>query len=245
MTPPRFSLVVPCYNEARSLPDLIRRCRFVAEEGEGEVILVDNGSTDDTPHVLCSLFEKESGARVRTIRVEVNRGYGFGITSGLAEATAPLIGWTHADLQTDPIDLLRGLSLITDFHQPFLLKGRRYGRPVSDRFFTAGMSMFETALFGRRMTDINSQPTLFPRELMEIWGTPPRDFSLDLFTMHAALLAGYEVVRFPVLVAPRRFGTSSWNVDFAAKRRFIKRTLDYSFTLRRALRSAPDEVSTR
>jgi hypothetical protein len=97
------------------------------------------------------------------------------------------------------------------------------------------MSVFETVLLRRRLTDINAQPTMFSRELLDQWGTPPKDFSLDLFAMYTAAERGYEIRRVPVVFAPRRFGSSSWNVDLAAKRKFIKRTVDFSLALRKKL----------
>jgi hypothetical protein len=97
------------------------------------------------------------------------------------------------------------------------------------------MSVFETVLLRTRLNDINAQPTMFSRALMDDWGTPPKDFALDLFAMHTAARKGYVVHRFPVVFAPRRFGTSSWNVDLASKRRFIKRTVDFSLALRKRL----------
>jgi polyisoprenyl-phosphate glycosyltransferase len=235
---PAFSLVIPCYNESAGLPELVRRCTYVAAEGRGEVVLVDNGSGDDSAAVLESLLGAADGPGtdgVRWVRVPVNQGYGFGITSGLAVARAPIVGWTHADLQTDPADVLRALPLFADVGGPLVVKGRRYGRPVADRVFTAGMSVFETALLRRPLRDINAQPTLFSRELLDAWGEPPRDFSLDLFALYTAARLGYQVRRFPVVFAPRKHGVSSWNTDLAAKRRFIRRTLDYSLALRKSL----------
>src|SRR3712207_3387284 len=135
--PPAFSLALPCYNEGRSLPELVRRSRFTAEAGDGEVVLVDNGSTDDTPRVLAKLLSPDDD-RVRTIRVDPNRCYGWGITSGLAVTRAPIVGWTHADLQTDPADALRAVAALDGLDRGFV-KGRRYGRPAADRVFTAGM----------------------------------------------------------------------------------------------------------
>ncbi|MBN9225391.1 MAG: glycosyl transferase family 2 [Microbacterium sp. SCN 70-27] len=233
MTDPVFSLVIPCYNEARSLPELIARARMVAQVGQGEVILVDNGSSDDTPAVMAELIGDDD--RVRTVRVDVNQGYGFGITSGLAVARADIVGWTHADLQTDPADALRILPQFQSSDSLLFAKGKRYGRPLGDRIFTAGMSAFETVLLRTPLRDINAQPTLFHRSLLDSWDEPPTDFSLDLFAMVTARRAGFRVVRFPVLFAPRRFGSSSWNIDFAAKRRFIRRTIDYSLALRKEL----------
>ena len=233
MVEPTFSLVIPCYNEAASLPELVLRARFTAEAGDGEVILVDNGSTDATPQVLAELLDP-ADERVRSIRVDPNEGYGWGITQGLAAARAPIVGWTHADLQTDPADALRAVAAMEGSTRA-MVKGRRFGRPVADRVFTAGMSVFETVLLRQHLNDINAQPTMFHRELMDEWGTPPKDFSLDLFAMYAASTHGYDVRRVPVVFAPRRFGTSSWNVDLAAKRKFIRRTVDFSLVLRRKL----------
>lgn len=229
---PLFSLIIPCYNEAGSLPELIVRSRFVAAQGDGEVILVDNGSSDGTAEILAR--ELVEGESVRSIRVEVNTGYGAGIVAGLDAAEGSYIGWTHADLQTDPADVLRVLDLLRSGGRLFV-KGTRYGRPLSDRVFTVGMSIFETILLRTRLNDINAQPTLFNRELLTEWGEPPADFALDLFAIYRARRLGYRVVRFPVIFAPRRFGTSSWNVDLAGKRKFIERTLRFSLALRRNL----------
>ena len=94
----KFSLIIPCYNEAENLPLLFERCAKLAEQADIEVILVDNGSTDHSPEVLRNLIKTHSGCR--SIRVEENQGYGFGVLSGLNAATGEIIGWTHADLQT-------------------------------------------------------------------------------------------------------------------------------------------------
>jgi glycosyltransferase involved in cell wall biosynthesis len=230
----RLSLVIPCYNEARSLPALAARCaEVVAAEPECEIILVDNGSTDDTPAVLSREVAGKPG--LRATRVEINTGYGAGILAGLAAARGDILGWTHADLQTDPMDAVTGLALFKSAADPqrLFVKGLRYGRPASDVAFTQGMSLFESLLLGRLLRDINAQPTLFPRSFFARWRGAPSDFSLDLFAYATAKAEGLAVRRFPVLFAPRVHGVSSWNVDWAAKRKFIRRTLDYSFRLKR------------
>ena len=101
----RFSLVIPCYNEAANLPLLLDRCKNLVAIPDVEVILVDNGSTDNTSEVLENLLPQHPGCR--SIRVEKNQGYGFGILSGLNAAEGQILGWTHADMQTDPSDAIR------------------------------------------------------------------------------------------------------------------------------------------
>ena len=231
--PSRFSLVIPCYNEAANLPLLLDRCARLATCPDVDVILVDNGSTDATPDTLATLLPRHPNCR--SIRVPVNRGYGHGILEGLRVVETDLLGWTHADLQTDPLDVLAGLDLFDEHGSDILVKGKRHGRPIADRIFTAGMSLFETVLLGHLMQDINAQPTMCSRSFFETWAHPPNDFSLDLFAYYMAAHRGLAVRRFPVRFGERAHGTSHWNVNFAQKRKFIWRTLDYSVKLKREL----------
>lgn len=229
----KFSLVIPCYNEATNLPLLLDRCKALEVCKDLEVILVDNGSTDNSPQVLRDLLPSHPGCR--SIRVDVNQGYGFGILSGLRAARGEILAWTHADMQTDPQDVLRGLELFERHGHDIFVKGRRHERPVMDIFFTIGMSFFETLLLARPMWDINAQPTMFARSFFERWDTPPHDFSLDLYAYYQARIQGLPVQRFPVRFGPRAHGVSHWNVNWSAKKKFIKRTIAFSMELKRSL----------
>lgn len=230
----KFSLVIPCYNEAANLPLLLERCKDVAGT-DCEVILVDNGSIDSSPQVLQELLPRYPGCR--SVRVEVNRGYGFGILAGLRAAKGEILGWTHADLQTDPQDALRGLALFDQHGPEIFVKGRRRGRPLSDVAFTIGMSVFDTLLLGKPLWDINAQPTMFSRRFFETWSEPPNDFSLDLYAYYQARRQGLFIQRFAVLFGARAHGVSHWNVNWAAKWKFIRRTIDFSLQLRKNLKS--------
>ena len=98
--------------------------------------------------------------------------------------------------------------------------------------FTVGMSVFETALLARPLWDINAQPTMFPRAFFESWALPPDDFALDLYAYYKARRGGMTIRRFPVLFGKRLHGQSHWNVNWAAKWKFIRRTVDFSMRLR-------------
>lgn len=231
----KLSLIIPCYNEAANLPLLLDRCASL-EGADIEVILVDNGSTDNSPQVLQDLLP--SYPHCRSVRVPVNQGYGFGILSGLEAATGDLLAWTHADMQTDPKDVLRGLAIFkqhVNSDNNIYVKGRRIKRPLADVIFTVGMSIFETLLLRTRLWDINAQPNMFSRKFFESWVKPPHDFSLDLYVYFTARNQGLPVYRFPVEFGERAHGVSHWNVNWAAKMKFIRRTIDFSFELKRRL----------
>ncbi|MFZ6765489.1 glycosyltransferase family 2 protein [Undibacterium sp. Di26W] len=231
----KFSLVIPCFNEAANLPLLLERCKQLTCHDGIEVILVDNGSTDNSSYVFAQLLPAYQGCR--SIRVEKNMGYGFGILAGLREARGEIIGWTHADLQTDPFDVMEGLKLLDKYGPNIFVKGRRFGRPLGDVLFSVGMSFFEFVLLRKPMWDINAQPSLFSRNFFEKWNDPPHDFSLDLYAYYSARCMGLEIHRFPVFFGKRAHGTSSWNINWAAKRKFIRRTVEFSLQLKKRVKA--------
>jgi len=232
----KLSLIIPCYNESKNLPILLDRCREIfSYEKDVEIIIVDNGSTDETSQVLDIVASDMSF--IKRVDVVVNKGYGYGILAGLKVAEGEVIGWTHADLQTEPSDVLIGLDFFQKSSNPELLfvKGQRHGRPILDNIFTIGMSIFETILLRSIMWDINAQPTLFHRSFFLHWNSPPNDFSLDLYAYYIAIRSGLKIKRFPVHFGKRIHGVSNWNFSLMSKYRFIKRTLLFSFTLRRKM----------
>jgi glycosyltransferase involved in cell wall biosynthesis len=228
----KLSLIIPCYNEATNLPLLLKRCYFLSC-ADVEVILVDNGSTDNSHEVLKKLLPYYP--HCRSIRVETNEGYGFGILSGLKAAAGDLLAWTHADMQTDPKDVLKGLEFFQALGLDIYVKGRRIKRPFIDIFFTVGMSIFESALLRTRLWDINAQPNMFSRRFFETWINPPHDFSLDLYVYYTARSQDLPIYRFPVEFSERAHGTSHWNVNWEAKKKFILRTIDFSFELKKRM----------
>lgn len=225
-----LSLVIPCYNEEGSIPALYARvAAFLTEAPSSEVIFVDNGSTDSTGPLLVSLIERKS--RIKIVQIEHNKGYGYGIKKGLEATTGNIIGWTHADLQSDPLDALRGLQIAGGLSEGVFIKGLRSKRSLVDAFFTIGMSVFESILFKTILRDINAQPTLFSRSLLRQVLKGPDDFSLDLFVMVSSRKSGFRELRFPVKFAPRPVGSSKWNTSWKARFRLIIRTYNFSLAL--------------
>ncbi len=227
----KISLIIPCYNESKNLPALIDRCQSLNPE-LFEVIIVNNGSSDDSQNVLNTLINHDN-TLIKSIRVEENQGYGHGIISGLKASSGDFIGWTHADLQTDPQDARHIPDLLEKYGANIFIKGQRYGRPFSDVLFTVGMSIFESILLRKLLWDINAQPTFFPRSFFEAWQDPPQDFSLDLFAYYQAKKYHLKIIRFPVFFGKRLHGQSHWNINWKAKWKFIKRTIAFSLTLRK------------
>src|SRR3990167_3625578 len=163
----KLSIIVPCYNEAKNIPIVLQRFAAVITEPDIELIFVNNGSTDDTATVLAQQLQQPQYQFARSVTVPTNIGYGHGIMAGLRAAQGEVLAWTHADLQTDPADV------ITAYHQfvalnrtNVIIKGKRLNRSFGQWGFTFGMSVIASVALGKVLYDINAQPKLFHRSLL-------------------------------------------------------------------------------
>jgi dolichol-phosphate mannosyltransferase len=114
--PPALAIVVPCHNEAAGLVNLraaIERLRSAADRRTRiELLLVDDGSTDETESRMRTWFVED--ASVAILRHETRRGIAAAIATGLSHARAETIASLDADCTYDPLELLPMLRLLTD-----------------------------------------------------------------------------------------------------------------------------------
>ena len=138
---PTFELVIPLYNEAGNLPTLLRRIADsgLTREGLTRVLLVENGSQDNTGEILTRLAREYD--RVLPIRLPRNLGYGGGVHHGLRQTQAPFVGYMPGDNQISIDDLAKVWRTIRRKSQSedvarTVFKGFRTVRhdPLSTRF---------------------------------------------------------------------------------------------------------------
>jgi glycosyltransferase involved in cell wall biosynthesis len=234
---PELSIIIPCYNEAENIPILLEKFDAVIskyQKGKIELVLIDNNSKDNTNKVLLKSLPKYKYTKSF---FEPIPGYGAAIKKGINSAEGEFVCWTHADLQTDPLDVLKAFEIINNEKdkERIFVKGNRKNRPFFDKFFEFGMSIFESVTLKTFLYDINAQPNLFHNSFLKIMENPPNDFSFDLYAYYLAKSNNYKIIRFPVLFPERIHGKSTWNTSLQSKIKFIKRTLDYSFKLKEDL----------
>ena len=109
-----LTLILPCFNEAERLPRTL--AAFLAQlsrrPGEVEVLVVDDGSTDETFAVASAVASKD--ARVRVIRTQPNHGKGYGVRTGVLAAQGELVVFTDADGSYGPVDVGRVVAALAD-----------------------------------------------------------------------------------------------------------------------------------
>jgi glycosyltransferase involved in cell wall biosynthesis len=233
-----LSVIFPCYNESSNIVGIISSIKSALQgRNDVEIILVDNGSTDSTPLVLEQALQGEHNKQFKTLRIEKNIGYGHGIMTGVKNASGEVIAWTHADLQTDPVDVIEAYKIFVA-HPEYpncILKGRRLGRNPLDAFFTGGMSLLSTLLLRKHLSDVNAQPKMFHRDFLAKLTETPTDFSLDLYLLFQARLHNFPILEYPVKFGKRLHGESKGGGTLKGKWKLIRRTLSYMLKLKHYL----------
>lgn len=212
------SVIVPVYNEQDSLHQLIQQIQKVLTPAcrDFEVLLVDDGSTDDSWSVIQQLSQHHSG--IRGIQFRRNFGKAAALTAGMSCATGDLILMMDADLQDDPAEfpaMLRKLQTGYDVVNGW--KQRRLD-PWHKVYPSRVFNWLVSSLTGLVLHDHNCGLKLFRAAVaaeLRIYG------ELHRFIPVLAFSRGFRVTEVPVNHRPREFGYSKYGI-----RRFLRGLLD-------------------
>jgi glycosyltransferase involved in cell wall biosynthesis len=161
-----LTIVLPCFDEAENLPDAVRQATEAAERCAlaHEIVIVDDGSTDETVPVAGALAARDS--RIRLIVHAENLGYGAALRSGIAAARQPWVLLTDADLQFDFAELADFVPLAPSAD---LIVGWRIlpQGPLRRRLAGALWNHFLIAAFDLPVRDVDCAFRLVRRDLLE------------------------------------------------------------------------------
>jgi glycosyltransferase involved in cell wall biosynthesis len=166
MNSPLLSVLVPVYNEPRTLETLLQR--VLAVPIDKEVLVVDDGSSDGTSEVLRDLASR---LPIRAFYHDRNRGKGRAIRTALAEARGEIVIIQDADLEYDPEDYPRLVEPIVR-GETNVVYGSRYLTGENDLPFThykvavLALNGLANLLYGTRLTDEATCYKVFRRELL-------------------------------------------------------------------------------
>jgi glycosyltransferase involved in cell wall biosynthesis len=202
------AVVIPAYNAARHLPAVVQRVLAHPPPDLGAIVVVDDGSRDDTAAVAGQLTSASS--HLRLLRRPVNGGYGAAMKDGLAAARAGganRVACVHADGQYSP-EVLPGLLAAMSARGLDLLQGSLVasgtalsgGMPLYKYLANAGLDVLENVSVGRGMSDYHSGYLLYgPRALAAIRFDRLSDsFDFDLEVIASARAAGLAVGEAPI-----------------------------------------------
>jgi glycosyltransferase involved in cell wall biosynthesis len=174
-----LTVVVPCFNEAASIATTLKR--VLDSPFTGEVLVVDDGSTDDSAAVV----ERIGDSRVRLLRQPENQGKGAALRRGFAEASLPFVLVQDADLEYDPSDYPDLLAPLLAGEADVVFGSRFMGgsphrvlyfwHSLGNRFLT----LLSNALTNLNLTDMETGYKVFRREVLESFELEEDRFGIE------------------------------------------------------------------
>lgn len=210
-----LSIVAPAFNERGNLTPLYERvAEVLGDHPRWELVLVDDGSTDDTADVIRGLQREDR--RVRGVFLERNCGQTCATKAGFDAARAPLIATLDADMQNDPGDLPLLLAALREHDAVVGYRVRRqdtFVRRVSSRIANA----VRNRISGDDIRDTGCALKLFRAEAIR---AIPLFEGMHRFLPTLLRFHGFSVIEHPVSHHPRQAGVSKYGVRNRAWRAF-------------------------
>lgn len=204
----RLSVVVPCFNEEGNIALVVRQAAEVGRSvaSELEIVVVDDGSTDDTAKVLMGL--QETIPELTIVPHLRNRGYGAAVRSGLAQASLEHVFLTDGDGQFDLSELPRAVGLL---RQHDVVAGYRVER--RDGWWRGLWGRAWTALVNRvlglRVRDANCAFKLLPKSLVRVGDLRSEGALISAELLYEARRADLRIGQCAVSHFPRATGRQS------------------------------------
>ncbi len=198
----RLTVIVPVYNEARTLRQVIDRLRELPLELE--IICVDDGSTDGTRELLQLEIEP---LVARVVYQRANAGKGSAIRAAIPYATGAAVVIQDADLELDPGEFLRLLRKL-ESSPGCVVYGSRFRRGRGEASWAPWcanrvLTLLTNLLFGCRLTDMATAYKMFPGGVLPCLGLKCRGFEFEPEVTARLLVRRVPIVEVPIAYMPR------------------------------------------
>lgn len=205
MTAPLLSVIMPCYNEAATLPAILAAVRAVAFDKE--IIAVDDHSTDATLALLQAEATRDPCLRV--VHHPRNRGKGAAVRSGLAHARGQITIIQDADLEYDPQDYYELVQPIIEGRVDVVFGSRFMGRHTGMYFWNAvgnkGLTFLTNFLFDCWISDMETCYKVMRTEIIRDLHLESNDFRLEPEITAKVLRRGHRIYEVPISYLGRTY----------------------------------------
>ena len=208
---PSISVVFPMWNEEAYVHRAVAAAREAIAEvtADGEIILVDDASTDRTGELADALARQDP--RIKVIHNERNRKLGGTLRAGYAAATKDLVVYSDADLPFDFREIVRAVRLL-DYQQADVLAAYRHDRTAEGplrTLYTIVYTSLIRLLFRLRVRDVNFSFKVFRRSLLERIELKSEGSFIDAEFLVRAKKSGASIIQIGVDYFPRSRGLST------------------------------------
>ena len=200
-----LTVIIPCHNEAATLPQILAQVRAV--ELEKEIIAVDDCSTDTSYTVLKA--EAKRTPNMLVLRHERNSGKGAAIRTGLARASGEITIIQDADLEYDPQDYYALVQPIIGRRVDVVFGSRFMGRHTGMYFWNAignkGLTFLTNLLFNCWISDMETCYKVMRTEILKSLQLESTDFRIEPEITAKVLRQGHRIFEVPVSYLGRTY----------------------------------------
>jgi glycosyltransferase involved in cell wall biosynthesis len=194
-----ISIIIPAYNEERAIREVLKKVLQLSFDSlEKEVIVVDDGSTDETREIL-KAFPKTKDLKILTH--EKNLGKGAAIRSGIKNSSGSIIALQDSDLEYDPELLPKLVSPILE-GEDVVFGSRFLGKADNMNFlFYLGnrfLSFLTRVLYRVAITDMETGFKIFRRRVVEGMDLKSTGFEIEPEITARILKKGYRIKEIPI-----------------------------------------------
>jgi dolichol-phosphate hexosyltransferase len=180
MTPAvKLSILMPVYNEAKTLERVVKRVLDVSFPCKVEVVIVDDASSDGTAEILDGLHDE----RLTKLRHQVNRGKGAAIRTAVAAATGDFMVPLDADLEYQPEEIPRLLEPVLSGEADVVYGSRTFGSHSAYSFWyvmgNKALTTFANVLFNAYIADLETCFKLLPLDLLRSLNITSDGFGME------------------------------------------------------------------
>jgi len=200
----KLSIVIPAYNEAKTIRRLVEKIMMVNFPIENEIIIVDDYSRDRTYRVARILNKRDLSNRIRLFRNERNRGKGYCIRRGFENARGNILVVQDADFEYDPREIPRLLEPILNgkadvvYGSRFLGAKRPEGMGLPSWMANRVLTGLTNALFGSKLTDMETCYKLLRKDVLEGIRLRAERFDFEPEITTKILKKKYAILELPI-----------------------------------------------
>src|SRR3989338_3703625 len=192
-----LSIIIPVYNEEliiKQTVDYILK-ELYKNKINFEMILVDNGSFDNTGNILNNIKDKN----IKIVKLKKNQTFGGGVVEGLSVAKGDFVGITCADNQVKATDIIKLYNITVKRNLDFCKGDRRLKYKKWFRRFASRVYKFLVeVLFMIKIKDINGYPIIMKRSVYEDINPQLRNWTINVEMLYKAKKKNYKVIEIPV-----------------------------------------------
>jgi glycosyltransferase involved in cell wall biosynthesis len=203
----KLSVLIPVYNEAETIAEILRRVRAVDTGLEREIVVVNDGSTDGTTEVLQSQASTED---LRVVYHETNQGKGAAVRTALQHASGDILLIQDADLEYDPREYPALLKPILEERSQVVYGSRFRGAPHKAMFFwhmvgNKFLTLVTNILYNTILSDMETCYKVFTREIADKLRLKSPRWGFDPEITAQILKMGYRIYEVPISYTGREF----------------------------------------